>query len=350
MNMADTLTSDVSGDQPPLEPAPKPLIKISGVEKIFGSGEVRALSDINITINECEFFTLLGPSGCGKTTLLRMVAGFEHPSSGSILLAGKDVLSLPPRARSVNMVFQNYALFPHLSVARNIAFGLEMLNWSKLEISERVAEVLALVRLESFRNRKPAQLSGGQQQRVALARALAPRPQVLLLDEPLSALDLKLRKEMQFELKQLQRETGVTFVLVTHDQEEALAMSDRLAVMSAGRVQQLGTPQEIYGRPANRFVADFIGEANLVSGSLLGRREDVTLSIRPERIEMATASTPARLYGILKAATFLGADTLMEIEARGIVIRARLRGAQMAAPGSEIGLFWPDDAEWELRE
>jgi len=350
MNAADAVALSTSGNQTRQEPAPKPLIAISGVEKRFGGGEIRALSDINITINEREFFTLLGPSGCGKTTLLRMIAGFEHPSSGSILLAGKNVLGLPPRARSVNMVFQNYALFPHLTVAQNIAFGMEMLNWAKFEISERVAEVLTLVRLEAYHNRKPAQLSGGQQQRVALARALAPRPQVLLLDEPLSALDMKLRKEMQFELKQLQQETGVTFVLVTHDQEEALAMSDRLAVMSAGRVQQLGTPQEIYGKPVNRFVADFIGEANLISGLLLGRQADVTFSVRPERIELATASAPARLYGILQAATFLGADTLIEVEAGGGIIRARLRGVQMAAPGSEIGLFWPDDAEWELRE
>ncbi|WP_284943657.1 ABC transporter ATP-binding protein [Acidisoma cladoniae] len=326
------------------------LIEIAAVEKTFGdpaSGH-KALEAINITIEDKEFFTLLGPSGCGKTTLLRMIAGFEHPTTGAIRLHGKDVANLPPRERPVNMVFQNYALFPHLNVAQNVAFGLQMLNWKKADISERVDAMLALVKLTSFRDRKPTQLSGGQQQRVALARALAPRPQVLLLDEPLSALDLKLRKEMQFELKRLQRETGITFILVTHDQEEALAMSDRLAVMNTGRVQQVGTPEEIYDRPANRFVADFIGEANLIPGAVLGRNADVVIAVRPERIELVPPHVTPRLTGIVGASTFLGSDTLLEITAAGTRMRARIRGAARLAPGTEVGLTWPADAEREL--
>jgi spermidine/putrescine transport system ATP-binding protein len=345
------VTVALSMAEPPVNNAPaRSLIEISAVEKIFAGGSIKALSDINILIKEREFFTLLGPSGCGKTTLLRMIAGFEYPTHGGIRINGLDVVDLPPRARSVNMVFQNYALFPHLTVGQNIAFGLEMLKWKRADVAARVDEVLALVRLQTFKERKPAQLSGGQQQRVALARALAPRPQVLLLDEPLSALDMKLRKEMQFELKQLQRQTGVTFILVTHDQEEALAMSDRLAVMSAGRVQQLGTPQEIYDRPANRFVADFIGEANLIPGALLGVDPATLVSVRPERITLAGAGEPARLSGVVKSATFLGADSLIELEASTTPIRARIRGVHMPAPGMQTGLYWPDEAEWVLRE
>ena len=329
---------------------PRAMIEISAVENIYAGGEVKALTGINLMIREHEFFTLLGPSGCGKTTLLRMIAGFEYPTAGGITIGGCDVVDLPPRQRSVNMVFQNYALFPHLTVARNIAFGLEMLNWKRAEIAARVAEVLALVRLQTFADRKPAQLSGGQQQRVALARALAPRPQVLLLDEPLSALDMKLRKEMQFELKQLQRQTGVTFVLVTHDQEEALAMSDRIAVMSAGRIQQVGAPQDIYDRPANRFVADFIGEANLIPGPLLGLGEGVVVSVRPERVGLAEAGAPDRLKAELRAVTFLGADTLVECQAGEVPLRARIRGAVHAMPGAVVGLIWPGEAQWLLRE
>lgn len=331
-----------------------PCIEIRDVDKVFGTntGGFRALDAISLDIMEKEFFTLLGPSGCGKTTLLRMLAGFETPSSGHIRLHGQNVETLPPRARKVNMVFQNYALFPHLNVAQNIAFGLEMLDWKKPDVAARVDRMLALVRLENFRDRKPAQLSGGQQQRVALARALAPQPQVLLLDEPLSALDLKLRKEMQGELKRLQRETGITFILVTHDQEEALAMSDRLAVMSGGRVLQTGTPEDIYARPASRFVADFIGEANLIPGAALGRAGE--LAVRPERILLGPPTDPtARLQGTVREVTFLGADTLFDIAVPHgsdiLAMRARLRGA---APhlraGDVVSLLWPDDAEWEL--
>jgi spermidine/putrescine transport system ATP-binding protein len=329
-------------------------IEIRGVDKIFGQDNqgYKALDAITLDICDKEFFTLLGPSGCGKTTLLRMLAGFETPTHGHIYIHGRDVVTLPPRARKVNMVFQNYALFPHLTVAQNVAFGLEMLDWKRPEIEARVAKMLALVRLEQFCDRKPAQLSGGQQQRVALARALAPQPEVLLLDEPLSALDLKLRKEMQSELKRLQRETNITFILVTHDQEEALAMSDRLAVMSGGRVLQTGTPEDIYARPASRFVADFIGEANLIPGAALGRGG--VFAVRPERITLGpNMETPARLSGTVREITFLGADTLFEIAVphagENLNLRARLRGAAPhLAPAAEVSLHWPDDAEWGL--
>lgn len=231
-------------------------------------GDFTALKKISLGIRDNEFFTLLGPSGCGKTTLLRMIAGFEDVTEGAIFLYGEEIESLPPNKRSVNTVFQNYALFPHMSILENVGFGLEMLGKSKQEATARAGEMLELVQLSQFSGRKPSQLSGGQQQRVALARALAPSPKVLLLDEPLSALDLKLRKAMQIELKHIQRETGITFIFVTHDQEEALTMSDRIAVMSAGELQQLGAPRDIYERPRNMFVADFIGDTNLLEVSI----------------------------------------------------------------------------------
>src|SRR6185312_1569299 len=244
-------------------------VEAKGVTKIFGAGpdSVRALDGVSVTIQENEFFTLLGPSGCGKTTLLRLIAGFDFPTDGRIMLYGQDIAPLPPFKRPVNTVFQSYALFPHMTVGQNIAFGLEMLGKPKAEIQARVAEMLRLVRMEALKDRKTSQISGGQQQRVALARALAPQPKVLLLDEPLSALDYKLRKEMQIELKRLQHETGITFIFVTHDQEEALTMSDRIAVMSAGKILQVGAPRDIYDRPAERFVADFIGETNFIKGT-----------------------------------------------------------------------------------
>ena len=245
------------------------IINIQNVLKVYkGDTDVYALNDVSLIIEENEFFTLLGPSGCGKTTLLRLIAGFEHPTSGTILLNGDDISLLPPNKRPVNTVFQSYALFPHMTVAGNIAFGLEMLGWSKQEVSKTVDEMLELVKMEDLKNRRPSEISGGQQQRVALARALAPKPKVLLLDEPLSALDLKLRKQMQIELKRLQSETGITFVFVTHDQEEALTMSDRIAVMSEGQVLQYGNPREIYHHPENKFVANFIGDSNFLSASI----------------------------------------------------------------------------------
>src|SRR3954451_2316903 len=248
-----------------------PAVEAKNVSKTFGAGPdaVVALDNVSVTIGQNEFFTLLGPSGCGKTTLLRMIAGFEMPSAGGILLEGQEVAHLPPFKRPVNTVFQSYALFPHLTVAQNIGFGLKMLGRKRAAVNDAVTAMLKLVRMEPLRNRKVHQLSGGQQQRVALARALAPHPKVLLLDEPLSALDLKLRKEMQIELKRLQHETGITFVFVTHDQEEALTMSDRIAVMSAGKILQVGSPRDIYDRPAERFVADFIGETNFLAAELV---------------------------------------------------------------------------------
>lgn len=306
------------------------------VTKVFGSGpaEVRALDGVSVTINENEFFTLLGPSGCGKTTLLRMIAGFEHPTSGHVLLGGNHIDHLPPNRRPVNTVFQNYALFPHMTVAGNIGFGLEMLGRSAQEVRAAVAEMLALVRMEALGDRKTSQLSGGQQQRVALARALAPRPKVLLLDEPLSALDLKLRKEMQIELKRMQHETGITFVFVTHDQEEALTMSDRIAVMNAGTIRQIGGPREIYDHPADRFVAHFIGETNFLEARLLrvtdGRgqvafasgaevpaslpRDDirpgtVNVVIRPEHAELVTGRDSGVLRGRVNNIVYFGTDT-----------------------------------------
>ena len=237
-------------------------IEIKEVVKSFGN--FKALNQVSLQIRDNEFFTLLGPSGCGKTTLLRLIAGFEQVTEGAIYLFNEEIELLPPNKRPVNTVFQNYALFPHMTVFENVCFGLQMLGKPKSEIPKRASEMLDLVQLTEFTNRKPAQLSGGQQQRVALARALAPSPKVLLLDEPLSALDLKLRKAMQSELKYLQRETGITFIFVTHDQEEALTMSDRIAVMSAGEIQQIGDPRSIYEQPNNVFVADFIGETNLL--------------------------------------------------------------------------------------
>ncbi|MFC7704163.1 ABC transporter ATP-binding protein [Plastorhodobacter daqingensis] len=287
-------------------------VTVEQVIKSFGQGSfaVRALDEVSLGIRKGEFFTLLGPSGCGKTTLLRLIAGFEQPTAGRILLEGQDVTGLPPNRRQVNTVFQSYALFPHLTVRENVGFGLRMQGRSRSEIAERTARMLALVRLDHLAERRTAALSGGQQQRVALARALAPQPAVLLLDEPLSALDLKLRKEMQVELKRLQQETGITFVFVTHDQEEALTMSDRIGVMSEGRLQQVAPPREIYTAPVNRFVADFIGETNFLpvtpapGGVRLGcgavvaaQGEGPVLCIRPEQLRVTTPGQAAAARG-----------------------------------------------------
>lgn len=312
-------------------------IEIKAVSKVFGAGAVafHALTDIDLTIRTGEFFTLLGPSGCGKTTLLRVIAGFEHPSSGQLLIKGQDVVGQAPNRRLVNTVFQNYALFPHMTVAQNIGFGLKMLGRPRSEIDVTTSEMMHLVKMEAMATRKPAELSGGQQQRVALARALAPRPRVLLLDEPLSALDLKLRKEMQTELKRLQVETGITFVFVTHDQEEALTMSDRLAVMNKGRILQLGSPHDIYHAPAERFVADFIGETNFLSlkviaiaggcadlalpggrtvsariaeGVVPAAGETVSAVIRPEQAQLVAADA-GDLSATVNGSVFFGTDT-----------------------------------------
>jgi len=312
-------------------------IEIGGVTKVFGQGKAAftALHGVDLEIDSGEFFTLLGPSGCGKTTLLRLIAGFEQPTTGSLRLNGQDVTGLAPNRRPVNTVFQNYALFPHMTVAQNIGFGLKMQGRPRAEVAATTSEMLRLVKMDSMASRKPAELSGGQQQRVALARALAPRPRVLLLDEPLSALDLKLRKEMQSELKRLQVETGITFVFVTHDQEEALTMSDRIAVMSQGRVLQLGTPQEIYHAPVERFVADFIGETNFLTlpvtavehgraqvglpggtvvparlpgGVSLAPGETASVVIRPEQARMVEPAA-GDMRATVEGAVFFGTDT-----------------------------------------
>ena len=311
-------------------------VEARGVTKVFGAGEDRvvALDEVSVTIRENEFFTLLGPSGCGKTTLLRLIAGFDHPTAGAILLGGEDISALPPFKRPVNTVFQNYALFPHMTVADNIGFGLKMQDKPKDEVEAAVDEMLRLVRMQELKNRQTSQISGGQQQRVALARALAPHPRVLLLDEPLSALDLKLRKEMQIELKRLQHETGITFVFVTHDQEEALTMSDRIAVMNQGRILQIGSPRDIYERPAERFVANFIGETNYLEAEILsssGKEAQirllsgatatatlpdgdapqgaVTVVVRPEHARLGRPGEEAPLSGQLENIVYFGTDT-----------------------------------------
>ncbi len=328
------------------------------VGKIYGTGSsaVTALGDVSISIKQGEFFTLLGPSGCGKTTLLRCIAGFETPTSGTIHLSGRDITHTPPNERPVNTVFQSYALFPHLTVAQNVGFGLKMLGKPAGEVSEAVARVLALVKLEDFAVRLPQQLSGGQQQRVALARALAPEPEVLLLDEPLSALDLKLRKEMQSELKRLQTETGITFIFVTHDQEEALTMSDRIGVMSQGELLQVGTPHEIYEHPVNRFVADFIGETNFLEGevdggrvrigtgdmldvTLSGQTGAVTLAIRPEQLRLVPAGKD--IAAKITATTYMGTDTHYTLalgDGSHVVARVQSNFAEAYKVGDAVGL------------
>ena len=308
-------------------------VELQGVFKKYG--DFVALKKIDLEIKDNEFFTLLGPSGCGKTTLLRVIAGFEEISEGTILLKGERIGDLPPNKRPINTVFQHYALFPHMTVEANVAFGMKMLGMSKAEVADRSRKMLEMVKLGDFAGRRPNQLSGGQQQRVALARAMAPGPQVLLLDEPLSALDLKLRHAMRVELKQLQMETGITFVFVTHDQEEALTMSDRIGVMDHGILQQVGTPHEIYEKPVNRFVADFIGETNIFdatishvgdancvcvlrNGSSVGCEAGSNpqvgakchLSIRPEGLEMSRANDePRSLGGRVEQVVYLGTDT-----------------------------------------
>jgi spermidine/putrescine transport system ATP-binding protein len=316
----------------------QPSIELREVSKLFG--EFAAVDGVSLEVRQGEFLTLLGPSGCGKTTTLRMIGGFELPSAGEILIDGEPMGDRPPYRRPVNTVFQNYALFPHMTVAQNVSYGLEMAGVPKADRQRRVAEALAMVRLPHVEQRKPAELSGGQQQRVALARALVNRPAVLLLDEPLGALDLKLRKAMQLELKQLNREVGATFVYVTHDQEEALTMSDRIAVMNEGRVLQLGAPGEIYERPRTRFVADFIGQTNFLevdvigadgamvevelpsSGRLRARAPDgiapagrMTLAVRPEKIsllgDLPGSEIPGwdRLTGRLEEIVYVGTHT-----------------------------------------
>ncbi len=299
-----------------------PAVRFVEVSRHFG--EVRAVDGVSLEIADGEFFAMLGPSGSGKTTCLRMLAGFERPTAGRVELHGRDVTDLPPYERDVNTVFQDYALFPHLSVAENVAYGLTIQKVAKPEIRRRVGEALDLVRLPDYGPRKPAQLSGGQRQRVALARALINRPRVLLLDEPLGALDLKLRQQMQTELKAIQRQVGITFLFVTHDQEEALAMSDRLAVFNQGRVEQVGTPAEVYERPRTVFVAGFVGTTNLLLGSLAERLTGTPgpAAIRPERIRLLPPDAPAgtgegSATGSIREAVYLGMHTRYRVDLDG---------------------------------
>ncbi|WP_368498032.1 ABC transporter ATP-binding protein [Herbiconiux sp. A18JL235] len=359
-----------------------PAVKLRGLTKSFGANQV--VQPLDLEIGRNEFFSILGPSGCGKTTLMRMITGFEKPTGGSVELDGKNVDGVPTKSRDLNMLFQSYALFPHLTVYENVAFELRVRRTPKREIDQRVREALELVRLGAFGDRKPAELSGGQRQRVALARAVVGRPAVVLLDEPLGALDQKLRKEMQFELKRMQREVGITFIYVTHDQEEALTMSDRIAVMSEGRVLQVASPIEIYDAPSSRFVASFIGSCNLLDGVVdvqggsvtvpgVGSvpaavpadarpGTGVTLAIRPERVTMTAAvagtagtaagSAPAdSVAGTLVERVFLGDEWTFHVllESRGLVTVSVPSGAESAAlgavaDGSPVVLSWPADA------
>ena len=361
--------------------ANRPAVEAKGVTRIFqgtGHDAVKALDNVSVSIRENEFFTLLGPSGCGKTTLLRLIAGFDYPTDGEILLYGQDIAPLPPFKRPVNTVFQSYALFPHMTVAENIGFGLKMLGRSKAEIEARVETMLKLVHMQELKNRRTSQISGGQQQRVALARALAPQPKVLLLDEPLSALDYKLRKEMQIELKRLQHETGITFIFVTHDQEEALTMSDRIAVMSSGNILQVGTPWDIYDHPAERFVADFIGETNFLSGTVESAGDGkarvalrsgakvlattaryfqpgskATLMVRPEHAKLI--KSPGDLTGTIETIVYFGTDTHIHVRLDGgeafIVRQQNSRSASCGfETGAKVGISIGDDAAQLLKD
>jgi len=348
-------------------------IALTGVSKRFGSH--LAVNDVSLEIAEGEFFSMLGPSGCGKTTTLRMIAGFETPDAGAVILEGADMTRVSANKRPVNMVFQQYAMFPHMSIYDNVAFGLKVKGVPRGEHRERVTELLRVVDLEGYEKRKPRQLSGGQQQRVALARALVNRPAALLLDEPLGALDVKLRKHMQLELKRIQHELGTTFVYVTHDQEEALAMSDRIAVMNRGEVEQLGNPREIYDHPTTAFVADFIGSLNaldltideLVGGYAISRvgegervvaavdgahsvGETVRVAVRPEHVRIGAVSEDgSRLEGTIAQLVFLGMYTQFHVDTRaGRVVSHRLADEQHTAKletGAHVTLSWsPDQA------
>ncbi len=385
-------------------------VELLGTSKVFGT--TPAVRDLTLHVERGIFFSLLGPSGCGKTTTLRLIAGFEQPTTGRVLIRGTDMAGLPPYRRDVNTVFQSYALFPHMSVADNIAYGLRQRHVSRSEISRRVQEALEMVRLIGVETRKPGELSGGQQQRVALARALVNRPTVLLLDEPLSALDLKLRKEMQVELKTLQRTVGITFIYVTHDQEEALTLSNRIAVINAGCLEQEGTPAEVYERPRTRFVADFIGLTNFITGTVretyagestgadsrkvvvstaigeiicngiqpaVKRNERVTLTLRPERVQVVAPNAPRRTgwnvaAGIVLQATFMGAQHEYRVRvgdsagSQEITVRQQNMGTltdvatleghdigpdrvwQTFGPGEPVSLVWRHEASLILRE
>jgi spermidine/putrescine transport system ATP-binding protein len=353
-----------------------PAIELVGIVKSFSShGEiVQAVKGVDLKISEGEFFSMLGPSGCGKTTTMRMIAGFDEPTAGKVYLHGNDVTGVPPNKRDVNMVFQSYALFPHMSVAENVAFGLQRKGVAKAETARRVGEMLEIVGLEGREKRRPKELSGGQQQRVALARALVNKPRALLLDEPLSALDLKLRQQMQVELKRIQREVGITFVFVTHDQGEALTMSDRIAVMSNGIVEQLGSPREIYERPATKFVAGFIGTSNLFTGTVTeiidghaviaygadervvvpvadgtaGVGSELELTVRPEKMEISTSTphgTDCAVRGVVTEIVYLGTSTNYNVRtSNGADVMVFTQNASsaddLAVRGDSVWLSW----------
>ncbi|CCE11677.1 putrescine transport protein (ABC superfamily, atp_bind) [Bradyrhizobium sp. STM 3843] len=366
----------------PLPDPTMPVLRIEGLVKTFGS--FRAVDGVSLDIHAGEFFALLGPSGCGKTTLLRMLAGFETPDEGRILLAGNDIAPMLPHERPVNMMFQNYALFPHLSAYDNIAFGLRRAGMARGEIASRVAEMVALVRLDGLEKRKPDQLSGGQKQRVALARALARRPQVLLLDEPMAALDKKLRESTQTELMELQRRLGMTFIIVTHDQDEAMTVANRIGVMDAGRLEQVATPRRLYEEPASRWIAEFVGDVNLFEGEVTGREPHrltiatgdagkivaaaplmplsesaVVVAIRPEKVRLArrgpatdalSAHAINRMEGVVIEANYLGGTTIykLKLDSGAIVRAAAANTARLDVDAYGVGQrvvawFTPDD-------
>ncbi|ANW05288.1 ABC transporter ATP-binding protein [Bradyrhizobium icense] len=366
----------------PTAAADMPLLRVEGVSKAFG--DFRAVDRLSLDIKAGEFFALLGPSGCGKTTLLRMLAGFETPDEGRILLGGRDIAPVLPHDRPVNMMFQNYALFPHLSVRDNIAFGLKRAGMARAAIDTRVGEMVALVKLEGMEKRRPDQLSGGQKQRVALARSLARRPKVLLLDEPLAALDKKLREGTQLELMELQRRLGMTFIVVTHDQEEAMTMANRIGVMDAGRLEQVATPRDLYEAPASRWVAQFVGDVNLFDGEVTSReghrltiatrdggtivvaeprdpagKTEVSVAIRPEKVKLSrrgpasdavNAQAINRLEGVVTDVSYLGGSTVYKIKLdSGAALRssiantARLDLDTLSAGQRVVAWFTPDD-------
>jgi putrescine transport system ATP-binding protein len=376
------MAGDTSRAESQAEPAEAPLLRIEAVQKTFG--RVVAVDRLSLDIASGEFFALLGPSGCGKTTLLRMLAGFEAPDAGRILLDGQDIASVLPHRRPVNMMFQNYALFPHLSVGANIAFGLKRAGMPRSQIATRVAEMIALVKLEGLAKRRPDQLSGGQKQRVALARSLARRPKVLLLDEPLAALDKKLREQTQLELMQLQRRLGTTFIIVTHDQEEAMTMADRIGVMDGGRLEQVATPRQLYEAPNSRRIAEFVGDINIIEGLVESRAEHrwiiatsaagtivaaaprhpsekaaICVAVRPEKLKLsrrgpvadaANAATLNRLEGVVTEVSYLGGHTVYQIQLdAGATLRASLANTARldidayGAGQRVVAWFAPDD-------
>jgi putrescine transport system ATP-binding protein len=376
------MAEESSKSEPPAEAADVPLLRVDAVVKKFGT--FKAVDRLSLEIRAGEFFALLGPSGCGKTTLLRMLAGFETPDEGRILLDGKDIAQVLPHQRPVNMMFQNYALFPHLTVRDNIAFGLKRAGMPRSRIDARVAEMVALVKLEGLEKRKPDQLSGGQKQRVALARSLARRPQVLLLDEPLAALDKKLRESTQLELMELQRRLGTTFIIVTHDQEEAMTVAGRIGVMDAGRLEQVATPRELYEAPASRWIAEFVGDVNMFEGQVEARdvnrlmistrdagtiavaepRQPITkatvcVAIRPEKVKLSrrgpvsdvvNAQAINRLEGIVTDVSYLGGLTTYKVKLdTGAVLRssmantARLDMDTYSPSHRVVAWFTPDD-------